>query len=132
MNVFISCSEADRELASALGVGLAKAGFTVWEPSNEISPGDNWHLEIGKALQRSDAMIVLLSPESSASPSVRAEIEYALSAAQFRDRLIPVLVKETEDIPWILRKQKIIKATKDIDETVRRVASVLHKVPAAA
>ena len=132
MNVFISYSQADKKWADVLRSGLAEAGFVVSDPVGDVCAGENLHLEIGKALARADAMVVVLSPDSAASSFVRAEIEYALSSPQFRDRLIPVLVKPTEDIPWILRKQQFIRATKNVDETVHRVAGALHKSPATA
>lgn len=132
MNVFISYSQADEKWAEALRAGLVEAGFSVSDPAGEICAGENLHLELGKALQRADAMVVLLSPDSAASTSVRAEIDYALSSPQFRDRLIPVLVKPTGDIPWILRRQQFIRATKDVRETVRRVAGALNASHAAA
>lgn len=132
MNVFISYSQADKKWADVLRSGLAEAGFVVSDPVGDVCAGENLHLEIGKALARADAMVVVLSPDSAASSFVRAEIEYALSSPQFRDRLIPVLVKPTEDIPWILRKQQFIRATKNADETVHRVAGALHKSPATA
>jgi hypothetical protein len=129
MRVFLSHSEADKKWAEQLRAGLAEAGFEVWNPQSDALPGSNLHLELGKALERSDAMIVLLSPESVKSASVLSEIEYALSASQFRGRLISVLVKPTEEIPWILQKLSFIRATKDVPETVRRVVSALHKSP---
>ena len=132
MNVFISYSQADAAWAEVLRSGLAAAGFAVSDPVGGMCAGENLHLEVGKALARADAMVVVLSPDSAESPFVRAEIEYALSSPQFRDRLIPVLVKPTEDIPWILRKQQFIRATKNVDETVHRVAEALHKSPAIA
>ena len=132
MNVFISYSQADAKWAEALRTGLADEGFSVSDPFTDMCAGENLHLEVGKALARADAMVVLLSPDSAASPYVRAEIEYALSSPQFRDRLIPVLVKDTDDIPWILLKQQFIKATKNVNETVLRVAGALHKSPASA
>ena len=132
MNVFISYSQTDAKWAEVLRSGLADAGFAVSDPVGDMCAGENLHLEVGKALARADAMVVVLSPDSAASPFVRSEIEYALSSPQFRDRLIPVLVKPTEDIPWILRKQQFIRATKNMDETVHRVAEALHKSPATA
>ena len=126
MNVFISYSQADEKWVEALRSGLAKAGFSVSDPAGDICAGENLHLEIGKALAMAEAMIVVLSPHSAASTSVRAEIDYALSSPQFRDRLISVLIKPTEDIPWILRKQRFIRATKDTRETVRRITEALH------
>jgi hypothetical protein len=132
MKIFISYSEADEKWARLLGARLSEEGFEVWNSENEIAPGDNWLLKSGKALQAADAMIVLLSPDSAKSDSVRSEVEYALSSPQFRDRLIPLLVKPTEDIPWILRKLQIIRATKGLEDAVSRVVSALQKalVPA--
>ena len=132
MNVFISYSHADKKWADALRSGLAEAGFEVTVPGDDIEAGENLHLAIGKALDRANAMVVLLSPDSVASPNIRAEIEYALGSPHFRDRLIPVLVKPTDDVPWILRKQQFIRATKNVAETVHRVAEALQQSPAAA
>lgn len=132
MNVFLSYSQADRRWAETLRSGLAEAGFQIWNPVEDIGAGMNWHLEMGKALERSDAMIVLLSPASVKSASVQAEIDYALSGSQFRGRLISVLLKPTSEVPWILEKQPFIRATKDVGATVRHVASALKKAEAAA
>lgn len=132
MNVYISYSDADEKLADDLRRALARQDIEVWNPASQIAPGANWGLKYGRALQNADAVVVLLSPQSVKSDWVRLEIEYALSSPQFRDRLIPVIVKPTEDIPWILRKQQLIRATKDLDETARRIASALRKTPAPA
>jgi hypothetical protein len=129
MKVFISYSDADKKWADALRSGLTDAGFEVTVPADDIEPGENWHLELGKALDRANAMVVLLSPDSVASRHIRAEIEFALVSPHFRDRLIPVLVKPTDDVPWILRKQRFIRATKNVDETVHRVVEALQQSP---
>jgi hypothetical protein len=132
MNVFLSYTEADAKWAGQLRAALASAGYEVWNPAADLEPGHNWHLEVGRALERSDAMVVLLSPSSVHSPSVVSEIEYALSDARFRGRLIPVLVKPTADIPWILRRLPLVRATKDAAETAERIAVALGKSPVAA
>ena len=132
MKVFLSHTQADAKWAMALRTALAEAGFEVWNPDTDLLPGANWHLELGRALERSDAMIVLISPESVKSQTVLSEIEYALGSPQFRGRLIPVLLKPTEDIPWILRRLQIVRATKDVPETVDRIAAALDRSPVAA
>jgi hypothetical protein len=132
MKVFISYSEADEKWARLLRSSLAEEGFEVWNSASDIAPGDNWMLKSGKALQTADAMIVLLSPDSAKSDWVRSEIEYALSSPQFRGRVIPLLIKPTEDVPWILHKLHFIRATKDVDETISRVVAVLQKLPVPA
>ncbi len=131
MNVCLSHSHADKKWADILRAGLVADGFEVWNPVDDITPGLNWHLETGKALERSDAMIVLLSPDSVASPYVHSEIDYALSTSKFRGRLIPVLLKPTAEVPWILQQQQFIRATKDVSETVRHISSALKKAEAA-
>jgi len=132
MKVFISHSEADRKWAHLLHSRLSQEGFETSNPANDIAPGDNWLLKSGKALQTADAMIVLLSPDSAKSDWVRSEIEYALSSPQFRGRVIPVLLKPTEDVPWILKNMNFLRATKDADETVDRVVATLQKLTVAA
>jgi hypothetical protein len=134
MKVFISYSGPDEKWADLLRTALSKYDVEAWDPASQIAPGENWGLKYGKALENADAVVVLLSPDSVKSDWVRHEIQYALSSPQFRDRLIPVVVRPTEEIPWILRKLKVIRATKEPDETARRIANALrgHKVPATA
>jgi hypothetical protein len=132
MNVYISYSGADEKWADQLRIALGNHDIDVWNPASQIAPGENWGLKYGNALKNADAVVVLLSPASVKSDWVRHEIEFALSSPQFRDRLVPVIVKPTDDIPWILRRQQVIRATKDTDETARRIASVLRKSPAPA
>jgi TIR domain len=132
VKVFISYSGPDEKYAQRLREALAKYDIEVWDPASQIAPGENWGLKYGKALENSDAVVVLLSPASVKSDWVRYEIQYALSSPQFRDRLIPVLVRPTEEIPWILRKLKVIRATQDVDETARRIMNALRKAPVIA
>jgi len=132
MKVFISYSEADEKWVRLLRSRLSEEGFEVWNSASDIAPGDNWLLKSGRALQTADAMIVLLSPDSAKSDWVRSEIEYALSSPQFRGRVIPLLIKPTEDVPWILHKLHFIRATKDVDETISRVVAILQKLPVPA
>ena len=125
MKVFISHSGSDEKWADLLRQYLPKEGIEVWDPSSEIAPGENWGLKYGKGLENSDAMVVLLSPDSAKSDWVKHEIEYALGSPRFRDRLVTVLVRPTADIPWILERQQLIRASGDSAKTVREVAGAL-------
>ena len=124
MKVFLSYSAADRELARELVSRLRAEGFDVWQ-FDELAPGDNWALAIGKALEESDAMIVLLSPDAAKSEWVEREVEYALTSPRYKNRLLPVVVKPTRRIPWILRKLPLIRLYEDpVDGTDRVVDGV--------
>ena len=132
MRIFLSHAHADAEQALGLSAALKKEGYEVWDAANDAMPGSNLHLEVGRALDRSDAMIVLLSPNAAKSPSVQGEIDYALGSPKFRDRLFPVLVKPTTDVPWILERLQWIDATMDPSQTAHRVIDALRKAPVAA
>jgi hypothetical protein len=111
MKIFIS--HANEKLAGRVAQALKQAGFEVWDAEREILPGDNWYEKMAQALEESEAMVVLLTPESSRSPWMRKEIEYALGNEAFKQRLIPVIVGSpdtfpVENIPWILRRMKTI------------------------
>lgn len=109
MKVFISHSHTDAELAARISNALEKRGFDVWDTDRDLLPGDNWAAEIARALEESEAMIVLLTPAAVDSPWVKREIEYALGAKNYSNRLIPVVVGDPDQfpksgIPWIVRR----------------------------
>jgi TIR domain len=131
MKVFISHAHTDEPLVRDIAARLEAAGLEVWEDTREILPGDNWADKVAQALQESEAMVVLLTPEAIRSPWVRREIEYALGAPGYRKRMIPVLVGDqaalsTDDIPWILRHLRMITLpAHDTDAGIRQITQAL-------
>ena len=126
MKVFLTYDRSDETLARAITAGLSAEGFDVWSARDEVFPGDNYHLMVGKALEASDAMVVLLSPASVKSEEMRSEISYALGAINYKDRVIPVLARPTRKIPWILKRFDPIPADEDGVEASRQVADRLR------
>ena len=89
--------------------GLAKSGLEVSDPDRDHLPGENWAGEVARALAESEAMVVLLTPAAVGSPHVKRNIEYALGAKNYGNRLIPVVVGGRDrfpaaEIPWIVRR----------------------------
>ncbi|HKB65279.1 MAG TPA: toll/interleukin-1 receptor domain-containing protein [Pyrinomonadaceae bacterium] len=114
MRVFISHSHETKGLAEKLGEELRRAGMDVWNYEVDILPGDNWAQKIGQALESSQAMVALLTPEALNSRTVLQEIQYALGNKTFNKRLIPVLVGSEDNIPieklpWILKHLNVIR-----------------------
>jgi hypothetical protein len=131
MRVFISHSEREDSLAQTLRAPLQRAGFDVLDP--EEGGGGNLPLAIGKALERAQAMLVLLSPDSVGSGWVQKELEYALGNARFRGRVVPVLVRPTADVPWILRQLHMVDVTHDAPPgAVRKIVDAVKAIPEAA
>ncbi len=125
LRVFLSYAQSDRAWARKLTELLGAEGFRVFDPG-DLLPGDNWSLEIGQALDSSEAMIVLISPASVSSPWVQREIQYALGSERFQDRLIPVEVVPTRDFPWVLRHLPWIRLEEGLVEAGRQLAEILH------
>jgi hypothetical protein len=127
MRVFLSYSSADEDFAKQLGSQLSMRGCEVWDPSERLFPGDNWSLKIGEALAESRAMIVLLSPDSMKSEWVRREIDYALGDRNYEGRVFPVVVRPTEEVPWILRKFQVLRAKNNPAEISKLIATALQR-----
>jgi hypothetical protein len=126
IRVFLSYARSDQQWARRLSAYLDAAGFQVFDPADELLPGDNWSLEIGKALDTSDAMVVLISPAGVSSPWVQREIQYALGSERFQDRLIPVEVEPTKDFPWVLNHLPWIRPEGNLEAAGQQVSQILH------
>jgi len=107
--VFLSYARADRDRARKLAEHLREAGLEVWDPEQELLPGSDFTSDLKEALDTAEAVVVLISPDAMESRSVSHEIEYALGAKHLRGRLIPVLIRPTKEIPWILNTLHMIR-----------------------
>jgi hypothetical protein len=92
----------------------------------DISPGDNWAREIARALEKAEAVVLLLSPDAVASDLVRQEIEFAISSPRFKNRLIPILVRPTSEVSWILKELPQWLEAPDPLIAARSIAEVLE------
>ena len=109
MKVLLSHAHTDTPLASRVSEALREKGLEVRDPELDLLPGDNWAAVVARALEESQAMVVLLTPDAVGSAHVRREMEYALGAKRYSNRLIPVAIRDrtrlpTSEIPWIVRR----------------------------
>ena len=114
MKVFINNSKQAKPLARLVVKALRQAGLEVWYDEDEIYPGDNWAKITGEGLEKSDAMVVLLTPDVPCSPNVQRNVSFALGNNRYAWRVIPVLagIDEAvalEDFAWILTHLKTIE-----------------------
>lgn len=133
MKVFLSYAHSDKAIAKRIADGLKRAGLDVWDAESEILPGENWADKIAQALRDSQAMVVLLTPNTFQSSNVSWEIEYALGNKEYKKRLIPVIVGSPENFPrqnypWILNHFQMIKLSEQIkqqDVGIKQIAQTL-------
>jgi hypothetical protein len=123
--VFISHSRHDRKAAERVAKVIRDEGYDAWW-DEEIRPGSNWAEGIAEALNRSQAIVMLISPDFIKSDWAQKEIEYALSGEKFNRRVIPVLLKPTAQFPWILDRLNVIDASGDFDKAARQIVKALQ------
>jgi hypothetical protein len=122
MRVFLSHARKDSALARQLADRLTHGGFTVWDPEEEIAPGDNWAKKVGNALESSEWMVILLTPGALRSDWLRHDIEFVLGSKKYDGRVFSVFVGRTleagKDVPWILLKlpHRQIESAKDFGD----------------
>ena len=76
-HIFVSYSHKDAELAGRIVARLEAEGFDIWIDSRSIAPGADWEDNIEAAITNCDALLLLQTPESKASPRVKKEWLYA-------------------------------------------------------
>ena len=118
--VFISHSHQDREYVKKLVKRLNSHGIKTWYSVLNIRKGALWTAEIRKAISRCNCMAVIASKSSSASKWVRREVDLALTAEHLEDRILPIILDDTDlrDINEYLPSMQAIHGNQDEDVAV--------------
>jgi len=108
LRVFLCHSSADKKQVRQLHERLAKDGFAPWLDEEDLLPGQNWDMEIKKAVRSSDVVLVCLSASSVTKQGfVQKEIKTALDAADEKPDglvyIIPLRLQECS-VPERLKK----------------------------
>ena len=88
-HVFISHVEEDTNVALEISETLEKAGYTTWCYENNSVPGPSYLLQTKLAVEQSQAVIVVISPNSLSSRQVTLEVVRAHESGK---PFIPVLL----------------------------------------
>ncbi|MFL6211127.1 MAG: TIR domain-containing protein [Pyrinomonadaceae bacterium] len=110
VGVFLSYAREDRENVRLLYKKLQEAGFTPWMDVEDLLPGQDWELEIEKAIKKSDFALVCLSNLSTNKQGyIQKEIKIALDVLDMMPEggvyLIPARLDECR-VPNRLNKQQ--------------------------
>ena len=128
MNVFVSYSSADKELAESLMKALNEHNLTPTASPKELREGTNWQEEIEALLKRSQA-IVLLIGKKGADALLEREWRAALEAvwSDSKKRLIP-LVYGNAELPAFLRNWQALRIDHqaDWDRSVGKLIKILQ------
>jgi WD40 repeat protein len=114
-DLFISYSRHDLAFARRLTAGLERRGKDVWVDLDDIMPSAPWMAEIRVAIAEADSVVVVLSPDSVASPVCQAELQ---SAVDLNKRLIPVVAQPTPiaDVPVTVAALNFLDFSQDTSD----------------
>ncbi len=114
MYIFISHSSKNSVIAEEICDMLINNGHSCFFASRDIRSGHEYAEEIVNGIDRSDAMLLLLSEDANSSPHVLREVERAVSKS------IPIIVYKLEEVvlsksmeyflmthQWVVAKPKI-------------------------
>ncbi|MEQ9233604.1 toll/interleukin-1 receptor domain-containing protein [Coleofasciculus sp. E2-BRE-01] len=125
LDVFISYSRADSDLARKLNDALQMQGKTTWFDQESIASGSDFQQEIQLGIKACDNFLFILSPRSVNSPYCAAEVEYA---ASLNKRFVTVLHQpldsadlhpELSKIQWIDFNQNQREFNANFNQLVR-------------
>jgi formylglycine-generating enzyme required for sulfatase activity len=108
LKVFLCHASGDKPAVRKLYHRLRGAGFDPWLDEEKLLPGQEWQLEIPKAVRSSDVVVICLSRRAVTKAGyVQKEIRYALDLADEQPEgtifLIPLRLEEC-DVPQRLRR----------------------------
>jgi hypothetical protein len=92
---------------------------------DRLRSGDDWQDQLAQTIQRSDALALLMSPDSLQSEWVQWEIEQAQKAGK---PIFPLWHRECDDIPAELDRLQHINLLANYDAAVLELAEELYEL----
>jgi hypothetical protein len=92
-DVFISYSRKNITIQNHIAQALQTNGLQVWTDTNLVPGTPVWEREIGKAIENSRCLVVLMTPQSKDSEWVMREINFARTHHR---HIIPVFLEGEE------------------------------------
>jgi hypothetical protein len=124
--IFLSHSDLDRHLVEKLAAMLVRHGLSVWYCRNRIRGGQQWHDEIGAALNRCDWFVIVLSPGALKSMWAKRELMFSLQQSRYENRIVPLLYQrcDYEVLSWTLSSFQMIDFTQTFEQGFRDLLQV--------
>jgi predicted Rossmann-fold nucleotide-binding protein len=102
LKVFLCHAHADRDAVRALYKRLTNDGVDAWLDKEKLLPGQNWELEIKKAVREADVVMVCLSKQFNQAGFRQKEVRLALDTAMEKPEgeifIIPARLEECENL----------------------------------
>src|ERR1700728_765115 len=90
LRVFISYSRRDLAFVERVAAAFQARGFEPYLDKTDIAPGEPWQDRLAALIGAADSIIFVVSPDSTASPICRWEIEECLRLGK---RILPMVCR---------------------------------------
>lgn len=129
MAIFISYSHEDKDFVDKFAAQLVNNNAHVWVDTWELNVGDSIVRKVQEAIERSSALIVVLSKSSVTSEWCSKELSAGLVRELEEKRVIvlPVLIEDCE-IPMFLREKRYADFRTDYDAGLNAVLEAIARV----
>ena len=102
LKVFLCHAHADRDAVRALYARLTNDGVDAWLDKEKLLPGQDWELEIKKAVREADVVVVCLSKQFNQAGFRQKEVRLALDTAMEKPEgeifIIPARLEECDNL----------------------------------
>jgi hypothetical protein len=102
LKVFLCHAHADRDPVRALYARLTQDGVDAWLDKAKLLPGQDWELEIRKAVREADVVVVCLSKQFNQAGFRQKEVRLALDTAMEKPEgeifIIPARLEECDNL----------------------------------
>ena len=101
--IFLSHTEKDFPVSEELARGLEEAGYSTWYYERDTIPGMSYLLQITRAIESCDALVLIASSNSITSDQVTKEI---IGAFERSIPILPILPILTDITPAQLKEKQ--------------------------
>jgi hypothetical protein len=108
--LYLTYSREDAAVAQRVSADLSGQGITTWLDLDRLAAGQDWRAQAQEALDRADAVVVLMSPALRKNKYAAQEITYALRRDK---RIFPLQIAPIDptDVPLELADLHLVDAT---------------------
>jgi len=122
MKVFLSYASPDRAYADTVHRALREAGHEVFFDREDLPAGEEFHVRIRQAIERSHVFVILLTPQALDAGSYTLS-ELAIADRTFKrasGRLLPVLVQSIDysAMPALVKAVTVLEPSGDLASAV--------------
>lgn len=125
--VFVSHSSKNIAFVNRIVRLLAEHEMRPFFSKANIRGAQEWHDEIGAALERCIWFVLVLSPQAVESEWVKRELMFALEEKRYKGRILPVIYKtcQVKKLSWTLSAFQHVDFRKNFNAGARELVAAL-------